>query len=142
MPSATCTTARTTAQLASALAGFLATNALPDPATVELAVYARRIEIQPAVTAYTDPVAVLGSLLLWTRTLAAVTAQWSRTRDNFLHISIRGRLACGIQIQVYKSVPYDTVREWVLLAPGEDDAVSLDELAWLLGELHTARPAA
>lgn len=139
-------TAPVVSKLASALQGFLVMNSLPDPAVVSFTVVgAGRIDIQPSVIAYTDPVAVLSSLLLWARGLTAVTATWTHTADrdeSYLHVQIDGRLLSGVRVHLYKSVPYDTVREWVLLDLDQKDSVSLDELAWLVGELHSARPAA
>lgn len=131
-----------TTKLVEALRGFLDTNQLPDPASVNLCLPERMLRIQPHVATYHDPVAVIGALLLWTRGLSGMTATWWRTTDDSLHISITGRLLSGVRVCVYQGVPYDTVREWVLLERDEHDSVSLDELAWLIGELHTARPAA
>jgi hypothetical protein len=142
MSTSTNTTARATAQLVSALQGFLAINALPDPATATLDVKTATLAIQPDVAAHQDPVAVISTLLLWTRGLSAVTARWWRPSQNDLHITIAGRLSGGVQVRVYKGLPYDTVREWVLLDGDHAEGVSLDELAWLIGQLHTTRPAA
>jgi hypothetical protein len=133
-------------KLTAALQGFLTTYALPDPAMVTLDVPSAAVRIQPHVTAWTDPVAVLSTLLLWARALTGVTATWHRytpsgDNEERLYVSIHGRLSSGIEVNVYKSLPYLAVCEWVCLHPDHEESVSLDELAWLIGQLHTARPA-
>jgi hypothetical protein len=145
MCNTTKTTAPTIAKLTSALHGFLTTNQLPDPAAVRLSTTTRCIDIQPAVAAFTDPVAVLSALLMWTRALSGITATWWRINDGHgdrVHINVAGRLLNGIAVHVYDGIPYQPICEWLLLEPGQHESVSLDELAWLIRELHCARPAA
>ncbi|HEX3646893.1 MAG TPA: hypothetical protein VHV49_00620 [Pseudonocardiaceae bacterium] len=128
--------------LTKSLHGLLATSGLPEPVMISLDYHDARISIQPAVNAYTDPVAVLSALLLWSRLLHGITATWRHSPEGNLHITIDGRLQSGTRVRLYQGVPFDTVREWVLLAPGQRDSVSLDELAGLIRDLHTTRPAA
>jgi hypothetical protein len=135
-------TASVMINLAKSLHGLLATSDLPDPASVSLHYHDHSLSIQPRVTAEHDPVAVLSSLLLWSRLLHGITADWWHTNEGNLHIGINGRTASGTCVRLYQGVPYDTVREWVLLTPDQSDTVSLDELAGLVRDLHTTRPAA
>lgn len=129
----------TTVTMTAALTGYLRAYTLPDPAAVTLYPATNEISLQPGVLAHNDPVAVLTVLLLWTRGLTTVTAHWARVREGdaeYVHVSISGRLASGVRMHVYKSFPYPPVREWVLLGSA-GETVSLDELAWLVRELHT-----
>lgn len=130
-------------KLMSALRGYLAANQLPDPASISLDPGNNTIDIQPDVTAWESPVAVLTSLLMWARGLSGLTADWRRIpRDkDTLHITIDGRLLNGVRIHLYRSISYSSVSEWVHLEPGAKETAYLDELYWLIRELHS-RPSA
>jgi hypothetical protein len=141
MPTTTLPTASRMINLAKAAHGLLVTSGLPEPVALGLDYYANCVKIQPRVTANGDPVAVLSALLLWSRLLHDITADWAHIPAGNLHITIHGRLLSGTRVCVYKSVPFDAVREWVLLEPGQRDTPSLDELADLIRNLHTTRPA-
>jgi hypothetical protein len=143
MPDLMLISAPISTKLMSALRGYLAANQLPDPARISFGPDRNVIEIQPEVAAWESPVAVMTSLLMWARGLSGLTAEWWRVQGNAdsLHINIHGRLLGGTRIHLYRGIRYASVSEWVNLEPGIREAAYLDELYWLIGELHS-RPSA
>jgi hypothetical protein len=101
-------------------------RSLPAPAYVHLDVHSREVSVQP----YHEPdvVGTLGNLLLWAHTLADVTANWRRTAEDRLHISVHGRTSGGLRMEVYSGVEFSDCVGLVRLDRGESESVSLDEL--------------
>lgn len=131
----------TTSKLLSAYCGYVDQAGMGDPASVSFVPTQRQISIQPQVKAHDDPVAVLSALLLWSRNLTGVTADWVRTDTDSLHITISGRLASGIRLQIYSAFPYERATHLVYLEHELVESVSLDELGFLAAELHSGTPA-
>jgi hypothetical protein len=59
----------------------------------------REIGVHPEGGA--DLVQHLGNVLIWAFTLSEVTAQWWRTREDRLHVSVHGRTVSGARMKVY-----------------------------------------
>lgn len=125
-------------KLINALRGYLAsTPVLLEPAFVDLDPRGMKIDVQPDVADFTDPVQLITSVLLWCRNLDMVSATWQRTADaGSLHITVTGRLAGGTRMRIYKGVPYAACADLVRLDVGQSEGVSLDELHHLAGELR------
>lgn len=122
-----------------ALRGYLAsTPMLADPASVTFRC-PNEIAVQPSVVDFRDPVEIVAALLLWTRNLDLVTAEWTRTDYNDVHVEISGRLPGGVRMKVYKGFRHDACPDLVALDMGESDSVSLDELHHIAGELRARR---
>lgn len=126
-----------TNKLLAAYTGYVAQHTMADPASLRFAPSELQIDVQPQVQAFTDPVAVLSALLLWSRGLTGVTAAWWRTETDHLHISIDGRLGCGVRMHLYSGFAYRHAAELVYLEPGQRETATLDELCFLAAELHT-----
>lgn len=105
---------------------------LPEPCIVTLNPGTLEVEVQVSTG---DAVAHLGDLLLWAYTLDGVTAQWWHTRNEYLHITFRGR-AAGVRFRVYGGVPFAPCSGLVRLDADEHEGVSVDEI-YALRELLT-----
>ncbi|WP_020495666.1 hypothetical protein [Sciscionella marina] len=137
-----CTRTNTkTSTLMAAYAGYADSVGMPEPTSIHLRPEDLELDIHPRVQAYTDPVAVLSSLLLWTRNLHGITGTWRRTTGESLHISITGRLNSGVRVTVYDGIDYQAAAGLVYLEPEQSESVALDELSFLAAELH-GTPAA
>lgn len=130
-------TETSTNKLIGAYTGYVHRTGVGDPVMLHFEPDALRIAVQPKVAATSDPVAVLSALLLWCRGLDEVTATWWRTRDENLHISIDGRLGCGVRMHLYSGFAYRHAAELVYLEPNTEETATLDELCFLAAELHT-----
>jgi len=101
-------------------------RSLPAPVLIAFRPGEALVEVQPH--GGLDLVCVLGNVLLWASTLGEVTARWTHTPDDRLHVSVRGRGACGVQFLLYGGGEFAECLGLVQLAPGQRDGVSLDEL--------------
>jgi hypothetical protein len=101
-------------------------RSLPAPAYVHLDVLSREVSVQPLCPP--DLVGTLGHLLLWAHTLADVTANWWRTAEDRLHVTVHGRTSGGLRVDVYSSGQFSDCAGLVRLDPNESENVSLDEL--------------
>jgi hypothetical protein len=107
---------------------------LPAPVSLTFSANVREISVQPEGGA--DLVQHLGNVLIWAFTLADVTAQWWRTPEDRLHVSVHGRTASGARMKVYGGGAFSDCRGLVPLARDESEGVSLDELFTLLSLLR------
>ena len=107
---------------------------LPAPVSLSFSAHGREIAVQPEGGA--DLVQHLGNVLLWAYTLVDVTAQWWRTDEDRLHVSVCGRTASGSRMKVYGGGAFSDCRGLVSLARHESECVSLDELYTLIGLLR------
>lgn len=131
----------TVATLAHTALHYITSVPLPEPAHVTLMPHENRIKILPRVHNYNDPVAVIGSLLLWSHRLTGITGEQWYTPSAHLHITLRGRLHNGIRIEIYDGIPYNTVRAHVRLKPRDIESITPDELYRLALDLRTERTA-
>jgi hypothetical protein len=110
-------------------------RSLPAPAYVRLDVLGRIVSVHPHGSR--DLAGKVGNLLLWAHTLSDVTAEWWRTEEDRLLITVFGRTSGGLRMEIYTGGPFDQCTGLVALAVGESEGVSLDELyalVCLLGE--------
>ncbi|OLF19058.1 hypothetical protein BU204_03440 [Actinophytocola xanthii] len=84
---------------------------------------------------------VLADVLLWTTTLAEVTAEWTHAREARLLVTVRGRSASGVRFLAYGGGPFADCLGLVQLRPGEREGVSLDELYALLNLIREREAA-
>ena len=110
---------------------------LPDPASVDFIPSTREILVQPR--GGLDLAYRLGNILVWAYTLADLTASWSRTPEDRLHVRVIGRTAGGLPMTVYGGGPFADCCGLVDLGHGEREGVSLDELYTLVGLLREHR---
>jgi hypothetical protein len=112
-------------------------RALPAPVHVAFDPVSAEIRVQPA--GGLDLARKLGNLLLWAATLAEVTAEWSHTSGDRLHVSVHGRGTSGFRFQVYGGGEFAKCLGLVQLAPDQSEGVSLDELYALVCLLRDAQ---
>lgn len=108
----------------------LHSRSLPAPAFVELDLINRRASVYP--NSAFDLAGVLGSLLVWAYSLTHVTADWWRTPEDRLHITVQGRTAGGLPLKIVHGLAFSHAADRVQLAPGASQPVSLEELQALL----------
>jgi hypothetical protein len=118
----------------SAFRAHVRDRVLPAPVSLSFSALGREISVQPEGGA--DLVQHLGNVLLWAYTLVDVTAQWWRTDEDRLHVSVHGRTASGTRMKVYGGGAFSDCRGLVALALDESEGVSLDELYTLIGLLR------
>jgi hypothetical protein len=106
---------------------------LPDPASVDFTASTRGIMVQPGGV---DLSSRLGNILVWAYTLSDLTASWTRTPENRLHIRVNGRTAGGTTLTVYGGSTFADCCGLVTLGLDEREGVSLDELYTLVGLLR------
>lgn len=106
---------------------------LPNPASVVFS-STREIMVQPS--GGLDLWSRLSGVLLWACTLNELTASWSHTPDDRLHVRITGRTAGGVPIVVYGGGSFDECCGLVPLGLDEREGVSLDELYALVSLLR------
>jgi hypothetical protein len=70
----------------------------------------------------------LGNVLMWTYTLAEVTASWWHTDEGDLIVRVWGRGAGGLRLTVFGAAPFDQCCGLVPLTPGQEENVTVDEL--------------
>jgi hypothetical protein len=124
------------AKLAAVAVALVRDTPAPEPCHVSLDPGVQTVDIQPTTVDRTDPVGVLGTLLIWTHRLTGVTGDWWHTPRGDLHISLIGRGPGGIRVKVYNSIPYRQVRRHVALDTGARESVTPDELYRLALELR------
>ncbi|MBB4903989.1 hypothetical protein [Actinophytocola algeriensis] len=107
---------------------------LPDPASLDFTPSTRLIMVQPS--GGLDLSSRLGGLLVWAYTLTDLTASWTHTADDRLHVGVNGRTAGGARITVYSGGPFAECCGLVPLAHDQREGVSLDELYTLVGLLR------
>jgi hypothetical protein len=107
---------------------------LPAPVSLSFSANGREIAVQPEGGA--DLVQHLGNVLVWAFTLADVTAEWWRTDEDRLHVSIHGRTASGTRMRVYGGGAFSDCRGLVALKRDESEGVSIDELYTLISLLR------
>jgi hypothetical protein len=125
------------AKLATIAERYVTTTPAPDPMDITLYPGKQEISLQPSIEF--DPVAVLGSLLIWTHRLTGITGNWWRTASNDLHITLNGRGPAGVRFRVYSSFAYRHARSHVSLAKGDTESVTPDELYRLALELRVQK---
>jgi hypothetical protein len=118
--------ASTVDSLIGGLRAHLLGRSLPAPAYVHLDVHSREVSVQPQPQP--DVVGTIGHLLLWAHTLVDVTATWWRTAEERLHVTVYGRTAGGLRMDVYGAAEFSDCADLVRLDRGESESVSLDEL--------------
>lgn len=127
----------TTSAVGSMLGAFRAHirgRVLPAPVSLTFSANVHEIAVQPE--GGTDLVQHLGNVLLWAYTLSDVTAQWWRTPEDRLHVSVLGRTTSGVRMKVYGGGAFSDCRSLVPLALDESEGVSVDELFTLLALLR------
>ncbi len=107
---------------------------LPALVSLNFSANGREIAVQPEGGA--DLVQHLGNVLVWAYTLVDVTAQWWRTPEDRLHVSIHGRTASGTRMKVYGGGSFSDCQGLVSLALDESEGVSIDELYTLIALLR------
>jgi hypothetical protein len=115
-------------------------RSLPAPAYVRLDVLGREVSVQPQ--GGVDLVTKLGNMLLWAHTLSEVSAEWWRTEEDRLHVTIRGRTAGGLRMEIHGGGTFDQCTGLVALGRDEHEGVSLDELYALVCLLREAQEEA
>src|SRR6476469_1035068 len=136
MTNNTLTMASTVDSLIGAYRSHVLGRPLPLPVSVDFTPGPREIGVQVGAGPKLGP--CLARLLLWTYTLADVTAQWWHTPSNNLHVTVHGRTAGGARMRVYSSGPFTDCLGLVRLDLGEKEGVSLDELYTLTALLREA----
>jgi hypothetical protein len=127
----------TTSAVGSMLSAFrshIRGRVLPAPVSLTFSANVREIGVQPEGGA--DLVQHLGNVLIWAFTLADVTAQWWRTSEDRLHVSVHGRTASGTRMKVHGGGAFSDCRGLVPLALDQSEGVSIDELFTLLSLLR------
>ncbi|WP_181770347.1 hypothetical protein [Amycolatopsis pittospori] len=109
----------------------------PEPASVCLTPGSSSISIQP--DAGTDPVSVIGSLLIWTHCLTGLQCEWWHTSSGQLHMTLRGRGPAGSRVCVYDAFPYSLARKHLALRKGDHESVTPDELYLFALEIATQK---
>ncbi|MFI7679556.1 hypothetical protein [Actinophytocola sp. NPDC049390] len=107
---------------------------LPDPVSLNLMPSTREIMVQPH--GGLDVASRLGNILVWAYTLSDLTASWSRTPEDRLHVRVNGRTAGGTVLTIYGGGPFAECCGLVTLDLDEREGVSLDELYTLVGLLR------
>ncbi|WP_326945734.1 hypothetical protein OG439_40340 [Amycolatopsis sp. NBC_01307] len=123
------------AKLAAIAVTYVRDTPAPEPTYLSLDLGSHRVDIQPDVSR-TNPVTVLGALLVWAHRLTGVTGDWWHTPGGDLHITLTGRGPCGVSFVVYSSIAYRVARRHVALAVGARESVTPDELYRLALELR------
>ncbi|MEU0794723.1 hypothetical protein ABZ342_32070 [Amycolatopsis sp. NPDC005961] len=106
----------------------------PEPSVITIYPSQNELTFQPPHQR--DPVAALGTLLVWTHQLTGITGRWTHTDDQQLHVSFAGRGPGGVRIRVYGSIPFDFARGYVALRAGGRESVTPDELYRLALEIR------
>lgn len=133
-------TLTTTSTMDSLIGGYRAHvlgRVLPTPVSVQFNMYGPEVAIQP--DGGLDTVRHLGHLLVWAYTLTDVTARWWRTRDDRLHVSVRGRTSGRVRMHVYGGCEFSDCLGLVVLELQQQEDVTLDELYTLVGLLREAQ---
>ncbi|MFC4853642.1 hypothetical protein [Actinophytocola glycyrrhizae] len=135
--SAALTTSSTMDALIGAYRSHVLGRNLPDPATLDLMPSTREILVQP----YGGPdlCSRLGGILVWAYTLTDLTASWSHTAGDRLHVRVNGRTAGGSRITVYGGGAFAECCGLVPLGHDEQEGVTLDELYTLVGLLRESQ---
>jgi hypothetical protein len=107
---------------------------LPDPASLNFMPSTREIMVQP--NGGFDLASRLGNILVWAYTLSDLTASWSRTPEDRLHVRVNGRTAGGTVLTIYGGGTFAECCGLVPLDLDEREGVSLDELYALVGLLR------
>jgi hypothetical protein len=134
------TTLTTTSTVESLIGGFRAhmlDRSLPAPAYVRLDVLGRSMSVHPQ--GGLDLAKKLANLLLWAHTLTDVTAEWWRTSEDRLHVTVRGRTSGGLHLDVHSGGEFSHCAGLVTLELDQSEGVSLDELYALVGLLREAQ---
>ncbi|WP_037317199.1 hypothetical protein [Amycolatopsis orientalis] len=121
------------AKLAAIATRLVRETPAPEPASVCLTPGTSSISIQP--DAGTDPVTVIGSLLVWTHSLTGLHGDWWHTSSGQLHMTFRGRGPSRSQVCVYDAFPYSLARKHLALRKGDHETVTPDELYLLALEI-------
>lgn len=111
---------------------------LPVPVSVQFNLYGPAVAVQP--DGGLDTIRHLGNILVWAYTLTDVTARWWRTRDDRLHVSVRGRTAGGVRMHVFGGCEFAECLGLVALELEQQEGVTLDELYAFVGLLREAQP--
>jgi hypothetical protein len=114
--------------LATAATAYVRRTPAPEPASIMLHPRQRSIDIQPGIQLGDNAVAVLGSLMVWTHPLVALTGDWWHTSRGSLHITLTGRLGNGIGVLVYDGIPIASTHGLITLAKGKRESVTPDEI--------------
>ena len=99
---------------------------LPGPRMLSFSPISRQMEVLPE--GGKDFPRLLANVLLWAHTLSDVSATWSRTEADRMHVVVTGRTAIGARLRVYGVGAFADCAGLVALDPGQNDGVSLDEL--------------
>lgn len=121
------------AKLAAVATRLVRETPAPEPFSLSLEPGTHSITIH--VNAGTDPVTVIGSLLIWTHALTGLHGDWWHTERGSLHITLHGRGPFGTRVQVYSSFPYSLARKHLALRKGDHETVTPDELYLLALEI-------
>src|SRR5262249_22138045 len=70
---------------------------LPNPAAVHFDSYGPEVSVQP--NGGPNSLLHLSNILVWACSLDDVTAEWWRTDDDRLHVTVRGRTGGGTRIK-------------------------------------------
>jgi hypothetical protein len=132
--SAALTTQSTMDALIGACRSHVLGRNLPDPASLNFMPSTREIMVQPH--GGLDLPSRLSGILVWAYTLTDLTASWSHTTDDRLHVRVTGRTAGGTPVTVYGGGPFAECCGLVPLGHDEREGVSLDELYALVGLLR------
>jgi hypothetical protein len=116
------------AALAHTATAYVRRTPAPEPASIMLHPRQRSFDIQPGTEVGDSAVAVLGSLMVWTHPLVAVTGDWWHTSRGSLHIALTGRLGNGIGVRVYDGIPIASTHGLITLPKGERESVIPDEI--------------
>ena len=130
------TTTSTVDQLIGAYRSHVLGRTLPAAVMLNITPALRVISVQPEGT---DLCSRLANVLVWAYTLTELTAQWWRTPDQWLQITVTGRAAGRARLRVYCGGPFDACRGLVPLAVNASEHVSLDELYALACLLREAQ---
>ncbi|GAB1515656.1 hypothetical protein [Actinophytocola sp. KF-1] len=99
---------------------------LPAPYMLSFSPRSRQMDVMPEGSG--DFARLLANVLLWAHTLSDVTATWSRTGSDNLHVVVIGRTNIGARMRVFCVGDFTDCAGLVTLDPGQHDGVSLDEL--------------
>jgi hypothetical protein len=99
---------------------------LPAPYMLSFSPRSRQMDVMPE--GGSNFARLLANVLLWAHTLSDVTATWSRTGSDNLHVVVTGRTNIGARMRVFCVGEFTDCAGLVALDSGQHDGVSLDEL--------------